>query len=98
MDYEGLHESKGTDSYIDDPASQGDTKAGRFLSSRSAWDTARLDPGAVELAISRQVLPASVLNKGRQISEFFCKVKTFAMLKNVCLLSLKNQSTEVQRC
>ena len=29
------------------------TKAGRFLSSRSAWDRARLGPGMVEMAISR---------------------------------------------
>ena len=30
---------------------QKDTKAGTFLSSRSAWDTASLGPGGVEMVI-----------------------------------------------
>ena len=33
---------------------QKDTKAGIFLSSRSAWERARLDPGMVGMGISEQ--------------------------------------------
>ena len=36
------------------PACQADTNAGRFLSSRSAWDTAKLGPGVLEMVISGQ--------------------------------------------
>lgn len=35
-----------------DPACQKDTKAGRFLSSRSAWDAARLVPSVLKMVIS----------------------------------------------
>ena len=59
-------------------------KADRFLSSKSAWDRANLGPGVVEMVISGQgpteANLLSVLNKGRQISEFFC---------DVCLLTPK---------
>ena len=44
------------------------TKAGRFLSSRSAWDRASLGPGVVEMVISRQdpTELAHCAYKGRQ--------------------------------
>lgn len=45
------------------------TKADRFLNSRWAWGRARLGLGMVGMLIS-------VLNRGRQISEFFCNVKS----------------------
>ena len=37
-----------------EPACQKDTKAGRILSSRSAWDRASLGPGMVGMVISGQ--------------------------------------------
>lgn len=57
------------------PACWKDTKAVRFPSSRSAWDTARLGPAMVEMVISglgRGSHPASLLSvphRGGQISE-----------------------------
>ena len=73
MQYElhkGLHRSKRTEAatlsqLVRKIQRQADTNAGRFLSSRSAWDRANLGPGVVEM----------VLNSGWQISEFFCNVK-----------------------
>ena len=73
-----------------EPACQKDTKAGRFLSSRSAWDRASLGLGVVEMVISRQdpTELAHCAYKGRQISEFICNVK------KMCLLSFsKNQGS-----
>ena len=67
-----------------EPACQNDTKADRFLSSRSAKDRGRLGPGVVEMVISRHGLTplaylSFLLNKGRHISEFFCNVKKKCM-------------------
>lgn len=62
-----------------EPACQKDTKAGRFLRSRSALDT-RLRPGFRKG--SRPTSLASVFNGSRQISEFFCSVTR----KCVCCL------------
>jgi hypothetical protein len=42
-----------------------DTNAGRFLSSRSAWDRVNSGPGVVRMAISIKV-PPTLLNLQRQ--------------------------------
>jgi hypothetical protein len=56
-------------------------KTDRFLSSWSAWDTASLGLGAVEMIISYNLC---LTEAGRPLN-------SFAILKeNVCLLSLKN--------
>ena len=55
------------------------TKAGRFLSSGSAWDRASLGSGVVGVVISgqdpTQLVYCLYFDKGRQISEFICNVK-----------------------
>ena len=68
---------------------QKDTKAGRFLSSRSARDTASSGPGMVDLVISgwgpSKVVYRLYFNRDRR------SLNSFAMLKeNVCLLSPKD--------
>lgn len=54
MSYEGCHKSKGSKAAILGVSLSERYKAGRFLSSRSAWDTASLGPGVVEMVISGQ--------------------------------------------
>ena len=56
---------------------QADTKADRFLSSRSAWDRARLNPDMVRMVISGQDLTYLIVcaYKTRQLSEFICNDK-----------------------
>ena len=58
---------------------QTDRNAGRFLSSRSAWDRAKLGPSVLEMVTSgqgpTQLAYQYVPNRGRQISDFFCNVK-----------------------
>lgn len=60
------------------------TKADRFLNLGWAWDRTRLGPGGVKMVNFRTGShPASllsVLNRGRQISEFFCNVKRKCVL------------------
>ena len=74
--YEGLHESKGTKAaaltsqFARKIQRQVDINAGRFLSLRSAWDTVSPGPGVL----------STVLNRIRQISEFFCSVKRKCVL------------------
>ena len=41
-----------------EPACQKDTKAGRFLSLRSAWNTANSSPGVVEMVVAGRVPPS----------------------------------------
>jgi hypothetical protein len=72
------------------------TKAGGFMSSRSALARVRFLGMVRNDNFSTRFHPTSLLfvfNKGRQISEFFCKVK-----KNACLLSPKNQRAGVTGC
>jgi hypothetical protein len=54
---------------------QADPKAGRFLSSRSAWETTRLGPGVVEVVISGSVLKA---NADRSLNSFAMLRKMYA--------------------
>ena len=65
---------------------QADTNAGRFLSSRSAWDRANLGPGVVEMVISGQdptqlVYCLCLTQAGRSLN-------SFAMLKEKCVLAV----------
>ena len=91
--YKGLHRSKGTEAttmsqLVRKIQRQADTNAVRFPSSMSAWDRTNLGQGVVEIVRMRSH-PASLLsllNRSRQISEFFCNVKK---KKNVCLESPK---------
>ena len=53
MNQKGLHKSKGAKKH-NKPVCQKDTKAGRFLSSRSTQDRRLLSPGVVEMVISEQ--------------------------------------------
>lgn len=61
-----------------DPTCQTDSKAGRYLSSRAAWDRARIGPGEIGMVFSgpdpTQLKLLSMLNEDRQISEFICNV------------------------
>lgn len=54
-----------------------DTKAGRLLSSRSAWNRARIGPGVVGIVISgldpTQLKLLSVFNKDRSLNSFAMK-------------------------
>ena len=59
MNYEGLHESKGTEvatmsQLVRKIQRQADGNAGRFLSSRSAWDLESAGLGAGKMVISGQ--------------------------------------------
>jgi hypothetical protein len=57
---------------------QADTKVGRFLSSKLAWDTVSTYPGEIVMIILGRVPPSylsSVLNRCRQNFEFFGNVK-----------------------
>ena len=62
-------------SYTNEPACQKDTKAGRFLSSRSAWGTVSPNTGVVEMKISGQslsqlVYPLYLAEAGRSLNSF----------------------------
>lgn len=55
--YEGLQEPKRTKgNFTNELASQKDTKAGRYLSSRSAWDSMNFSPVMVEVRDLKAVL------------------------------------------
>ena len=68
---------------------QAETFAGKFLSSRSAWDTLSPGPGVVEMVISglgptQLVYHLCLIEAGRSLS-------SFARIKDsVCLLFNKN--------
>jgi len=97
MNYEGLHKSKGTEvatlgASLSERHRQADTNPGRLLSSRLAWESRpKYSENGNFGAESHSTSLLSVLNKGRQISEFFYNVKG----KNICLPSLKNQRAGV---
>ena len=91
MQYElhkGLHRSKRTEAatlsqLVRKIQRQADTNAGRFLSSRSAWDTMSPGPGVVEIVISGQGL--TQLAYHLYLEKADRSLNSFAMLrKNVC--------------
>ena len=76
---------------------QKDTKTGRFLSSRSAWDIARLGPGVAEMVISEQ--GPNRLSYDLFLTKADKAPNSFTILrKKICLLSLKKSKSEVKGC
>ena len=72
-----------------------DTKAGRLLSSRSAWNRARIGPGVVGIVISgldpTQLKLLSVFKEVRSLN-------SFAMQKYVLVVSSKNPGAGEMGC
>ena len=96
MNYEELYKSKGTTAaelsqLVRKIQKQADTKAGRFLSSRSAWDTGRSGLGVVKMEISVSGWGPTQLAYCLCLTEAGRYLNSFAVLKeNVCLMSPKN--------
>jgi hypothetical protein len=67
-----------------EPACQKDTKAGRFLNSRSVLDRENLGPSMVGVVLSDRVPPPRGLSVFTKEGRSLC---SFAMLRKMCLLS-----------